>query len=241
MILTNLDERDKISLRRIINDVITTEEKGLISFSNNEPEAQKQRIKTVREALPKTFQIVNDQQLSHFINLRKNMDVLNLSGRDDIFSLNDIWIPPSVKVINLDNCINLSEIGPTPSNVKGLKLDKTAVRDFRKLSNTVCEVSLCQMQGTIFWHSFPNRSLDNPLDILINMQGEKALCRIPDRFTIMFKETEAKSLNIYIQGWFSKPKEFIYLQEYIYTDPKLIAQKKRCYPLQKEISQYQHM
>ncbi len=217
------DESRLTYVNRVIDDVITREEKKEISFSSNEKDAEKQRAYFVRNLLPASISnTVDTIQLNRMIDMRRTLETLNLSGREDIFSLDEVWIPPSVKLINLENCSNLSKICATPANVKALKLNQTAVRNFSDLSDTICELDIRHMQDRISWHTFPNRTPDNPLDVLMNMPGERALCQLPERVNVMFKNQETKGLNLYIQGWFSAPKEFIYLQEYIYTDPAVV-------------------
>lgn len=221
---TNFEKNTFGFVRQKIDEVITDEEKGLIAFSGDEKEAMAQRLRLVHQLLPTAFsETIPTHQLQQMIDVRRNLETLNLAGREDIVSLKDVWIPPSVKAINLEGCVNLVEICATPAHVKGLKLAQTAVRDFRALSDTVCELDLRRMQEPILWSSFNDRTPDNPLDILINMRGERALYRIPDRINIMFKYQEPRGLNLYIDGGLFASKEFIYLQEFIYTDPALIA------------------
>ena len=221
---TNFEKNTFGFVRQKIDEVITDEEKGLIAISGDEKEASAQRLRLVHQLLPTALsETIPTHQLQQMIDVRRNLETLNLAGREDIVSLKDVWIPPSVKAINLEGCVNLVEICATPAHVKGLKLAQTAVRDFRALSNTVCELDLRRMQEPVLWSSFNDRTPDNPLDMLINMRGERALYRIPDRINIMFKHQEPRGLNLYIEGGLFASKEFIYLQEFIYTDPTVIA------------------
>lgn len=221
---TNFKKNALGFVRQKIDEVITDEEKGLIAISGDEKEATTQRLRLVRQLLPVSLlDKVPTQQLQQLIEVRRNLETLNLAGREDIVSLKDVWIPPSVKAINLEGCVNLVEICKTPAHIKGLKLAQTAVRDFRTLSDSVCELDLRRMQEPILWSSFANRTPDNPLDILINMRGERALYSIPDRINIMLKNQEPGGLNLYIEGGLFASKEFIYLQEFIYSDPTVVA------------------
>lgn len=226
-------------IRQRIDEIVTKEEKGLIHISKDEKKGAAQREQLVRQNLPTIISnSLQTKQLQCWIDNRRHLEVLNLASREDISSMKDIWIPPSVKVINLENCVNLVEICATPAHVKGLKLAQTAVRDFRALSDTVCELDLRRMQEPIFWHSLPNRTPNNPLDILMNMQGERTLSRIPDRINIMFKHQQPRELNLYIEGGLFAAKEFIYLQEFVCIDPMIVAQNQQTSQvLQKQYSE----
>lgn len=224
----NFEKNTLNFVRQKIDEVITDEEKGLIALSDDEKEATAQRLRLVRQLLPTAISDkVPAQQLHQLINVRRHLETLNLAGREDIVSMKDIWIPPSVKVINLENCVNLVEICATPAHVKGLRLARTAVRNFRALSDTVCEVDIRRTQESILWSSFPDRTPDNPLDILTHMHGEQALYRIPDRINIMFKHQKPRGLNLYIEGSLFAAKEFIYLQEFVYTNPVVISKNQQ--------------
>ena len=139
-------------IRQRIDEIVTKEEKGLIHISKDEKKGAAQREQLVRQNLPTIISnSLQTKQLQCWIDNRRHLEVLNLAGREDISSMKDIWIPPSVKVINLENCVDINTLNENNIsnyiiklkdiiNIPKLEIDKENI--FKLLNGQIINLNL---------------------------------------------------------------------------------------------------